>query len=94
MPRTQSASKRLRQNEKRRTRNRTNKSTLKKELKSFEKELRAKPDEAPKLLSKVSSALDQAARKNAIPKGRADRKKSRLALLAQRVQKETASAKS
>jgi len=94
MPRTKSASKRLRQNEKRRISNRANKNALRKELKSFEKELRAKPAEAPKLLAKVSSALDTAARKKAIPKGRADRKKSRLALLAKRLQKETAQAKS
>jgi len=94
MPRTSSAFKRHRQSEKNRTRNRANKNVLKKELKSFEKDLRANPADAPKLLAQVSGALDRAARKNAIPKGRADRKKSRLALLAQRLQKETASAKS
>jgi small subunit ribosomal protein S20 len=92
MAHTSSAFKRQRQDEKRRERNRANKSTLKKELKSFEKDLKANPAEAPKLLAKISSALDRAARKNAIPKGRADRKKSRLALLAQRLAKETSAA--
>jgi small subunit ribosomal protein S20 len=94
MPRTKSAFKRHRQNEKIRERNRANKSALKKDLKSFEKDLRANPAEATKLVAQVSSALDRAARKNAIPKGRADRKKSRLALLARRVQKEASAAKS
>jgi small subunit ribosomal protein S20 len=93
MAHTSSALKRQRQNEKRNERNRANKSTLKKELKAFEKDVRANPAEAPKLLAKISSALDHAVRKNAIPKGRADRKKSRLALFVQRIQKEAAAKK-
>jgi len=93
MAHTSSALKRQRQNEKRNQRNRANKSALKKELKAFERDLKAKPGEAPKLLAKISSALDRAARKNAIPKGRADRKKARLALLVHRLQQETPAAK-
>ncbi len=93
MAHTSSALKRQRQDAKRQERNRANKSALKKELKAFEKDVRANPAEAPKLLAKISSALDCAARKNAIPKGRADRKKGRLALLVQRIQKEAATAK-
>lgn len=80
-----SADKRERQNVVRAQRNKLNRSTLKKELKNFDKLLREKPAEAGKALSKVWSALDRAARKNAIPKARADRKKARLALAVQRV---------
>jgi small subunit ribosomal protein S20 len=87
MPQTPSAAKRQRQDEKLRERNRANRSALKKALKEFEKAIRANPADAAKLLAKVHSALDQAVRKHAIPKGRADRKKGRLALLAQRLQK-------
>lgn len=93
MAHTSSAFKRQRQDGKRREVNRANKSVLKKELKAFDQSIKANPAEAPKLLAKISSALDRAVRKNAIPKGRANRKKGRLALMAQRIQKETPAAK-
>jgi small subunit ribosomal protein S20 len=92
MPQTPSAAKRQRQDAKLRERNRANRSALKKELKEFDKAVRANPADSAKLLAKVSGALDRAVRKHAIPKGRADRKKARLALLAQRLQKAPASA--
>ena len=80
-----SARKRERQNVVRREHNKLNKSTLKKELKAFEKLLKENPAQAKAALSKVFSALDVAARKHAIPKNRADRKKARLALAVQKV---------
>ena len=92
MPQTPSAAKRQRQDEKLRVRNRANRSALKRELKEFEKAAQANPTESAKLLAKVHGALDRAARKHAIPKGRADRKKARLALLVQRLQKAPAPA--
>jgi small subunit ribosomal protein S20 len=92
MSQSSSAAKRQRQNEKRRLRNKQNRNTLKKELKDFEKQALANPAEAGKLLAQIQGALDRAARKNAIPKGRADRKKARLALLVQRLKKQPAAA--
>ncbi|MCW8132891.1 MAG: 30S ribosomal protein S20 [Planctomycetota bacterium] len=80
-----SADKRERQNVTRATRNKTNRSTLKKELKAFDKALKESPAKAQDALRKVVSALDTAARKHAIPKARADRKKARLALAAAKV---------
>ena len=80
-----SASKRERQNLVRREHNRANRSVLKKELKKFDKAVREKPAESDKAFAEIQSALDTAVRKNAIPKGRADRKKARLALLIQRL---------
>ena len=86
-----SADKRERQNAKRRLRNRTTKIVLKKELKLFEEAVKTAPAEAQKAYARVQSALDRAVRKNAIPRGRADRKKARLALYLQKL-KSTASA--
>lgn len=74
-----SADKRERQNAKRRIRNRYNIVGLKKSMKSFGSAVsEGKADK--KTLSDAFKALDLAARKNAIPKKRADRKKARLAL--------------
>jgi small subunit ribosomal protein S20 len=92
MPQTPSAAKRQRQNEKLRVKNRANRNALKKELKEFEKAVQASPADSAKPLAEVYSALDRAVRKHAIPKGRADRKKARLALLVQRLQKAPAPA--
>ena len=90
-----SATKRERQNETRRQRNITTRVSLKKELKKFEKTVRENPAKAAEALSEIQGHLDRAARKNAIPKGRADRKKARLALFILRVKagKEVAPAK-
>lgn len=74
-----SADKRERQNAKRRLKNRYNIIGLKKSMKSFGTAVsEGKADK--KTLSEAHKALDLAARKNAIPKKRANRKKSRLAL--------------
>jgi len=73
-----SADKRERQNLKRRHRNRGNMIALRKELKRFAAGINAGKADA-QALSKAYRALDRAARKNAIPKKRADRKKARLA---------------
>ena len=74
-----SADKRERQNLKRRHKNRGNQITLRKALKGIAADIKAGKD--PKtVLAAAYKVLDVAARKNAIPKGRASRKKSRLAL--------------
>ena len=74
-----SATKRERQNIKRYAANRANRSLLKKELKKFDAALGDKSVDAKKTFATIQSALDRAARKNAIPKGQASRKKARLA---------------
>ena len=74
-----SARKRERQNTKRQERNRANRGVLKKELKKFEKLVAEKPVQGKAEFQKIQSALDKAARKGAIPKGRASRKAARLA---------------
>jgi len=87
MAQSLSADKRERQNIVRSLHNRLNRNVLKKELKAFDKALKDSPAQAPQALSKVFSALDIAVRKRAIPKGRADRKKARLALALQKITK-------
>jgi len=82
-----SAQKRERQNATRSLYNRLNRNVLKKELKAFDKTLKDTPAQAPEALSKIYSALDIAVRKHAIPKGRADRKKARLAQALQKITK-------
>jgi small subunit ribosomal protein S20 len=74
-----SATKRERQNAKRYAANRANRSALKKDLKKFDQSLSEKSLDAKKAFATIQSALDRAARKNAIPKGQASRKKARLA---------------
>jgi small subunit ribosomal protein S20 len=74
-----SADKRERQNLKRRARNRYNAVALKKSMKTFSAAV-AEGKADKKSLDAAFKSLDLAARKNAIPKKRADRKKSRLAL--------------
>jgi ribosomal protein S20 len=66
---------------------------LRKELKKANAEIQgglAKPETT---LTTAFKALDRAARKNAIPKKRADRKKSRLALALNRAAKAAATPK-
>ncbi|MGD0091292.1 MAG: 30S ribosomal protein S20, partial [Planctomycetota bacterium] len=75
-----SADKRERQNLKRHHRNRGNMILLRKELKGVTAAIGKGGTDAPAALSKGFQALDRAARKNTIPKKRADRKKARLAL--------------
>jgi small subunit ribosomal protein S20 len=74
-----SADKRERQNVKRAKANRENRTVLRKEIKRINAEIVAGKADSKKTLSEGFKALDVAARKNAIPKKRASRKKSRLA---------------
>ena len=78
-----SADKRERQNVKRNRRNRTNMVALRRTMKRIGTEITTGKD--PKAtLSLAFKALDSAVRKNTIPKKRADRKKSRIALALQK----------
>ena len=81
-----SADKRERQNVKRHHRNRGNVIALRKAMKQADSAIKGGSADA-KTLSESFKALDRAARKNAIPKKRADRKKSRLALAVARAAK-------
>ena len=76
MPHSKSASKRLRQAEARKGRNRSAKS----KVKTLTRRLHdAEGDAAPGLLKDVQSTLDKAAAKGVIHKNAARRRKSRLA---------------
>ncbi len=80
MPHLKSAFKRLRQNVKRRLRNRSAKSALKTELKKFLATLQSGNVEAAREQFRISTKmLDQTAARGIINKGTAARKKSRLA---------------
>lgn len=79
MGKSLSAAKRIRQSEKRRLENKANRRVLTKELKAFDAATAAGKADAKTAFAQVQKALDRAARKNAIPKGRANRKKARLA---------------
>ena len=91
-----SAKKRIRQNEKRRGRNRARKELLKTELKAFNTLVTAGKigDDAEQQLRKVVARLDKTAAKNTIHKNTAARKRSRLTrkLNALRAKKATAGA--
>jgi small subunit ribosomal protein S20 len=76
MPNTKSAKKRLRQNEKRRLRNRSQKSYLKTIAKKVKDA--AGKNEAVELLKQAYKAYDKAASKGIIHKNNAARHKSRL----------------
>jgi small subunit ribosomal protein S20 len=82
MPNTSSAKKALRGSLKKQKFNLLNKSKIKNALRDFRKAITTSPSEYQVTLSKAFSALDKAVKKNFIPKGRADRKKARLAALA------------
>lgn len=82
-----SADKRERQNIKRAARNRANRTVLRREIKRIGTVIAAGGADVKKTLSEGFSVFDTAARKNAIPKKRADRKKSRLALALNRAAK-------
>lgn len=79
MPRRRTSLKSNRVNKRKHTRNLKVKVQLKKAVKKFQ-ELIAKKSlaEAKTFISKVFSQLDKAAKKNIIPAGAANRKKSRL----------------
>ena len=76
MPNIKSASKRLRQNQKRRDRNRTVRSEIRTRTKSLLQTESA--GEAEEAYRKVASMLDTAARKGIVSKQAAARRKSRL----------------
>jgi small subunit ribosomal protein S20 len=79
MPRRKSSLKKGRADKKRRLRNIKVKQELRKTLKKFQALVSAKStDEAKKLLAKVYSVLDKAAKKKIIHPNLANRKKSRL----------------
>ena len=79
MPRRRTSLKRNRQNQKKHLRNLKVKIQLKKTLKSLQELLNTKNlEEAKKVISKVFSQLDKAAKKNIIHPKTASRKKSRL----------------
>lgn len=80
MANTKSAQKRMRSSERRRLRNRSVKSRLRKLEKEFLAAVAAaKKDDAEKSYRELGSALDKAAKGGVIPKPTASRKKSRLA---------------
>lgn len=81
MPNTKSAERRMRQSTKRHSHNQTISSRLKTLEKRYETLVQTgKRDDATKALAEVSSALDKAAKTGVIHWGKADRKKSRLAI--------------
>ena len=78
MPNTESVKKSLRQSQRHRARNLSQKKTLKEVIRNFKKAVESKPAEATKMLSDVYKKLDKAAKKNIIKKNTANRLKSRL----------------
>lgn len=83
MPNHKSAIKRVKQNEKRRTRNKTNRTRAKNANKSVREAVAKKQDVAAveATLADAVKALGQTSTKGAIPKKRASRKISRLTKL-------------
>ncbi len=80
------AKKRIRQNEKRRLRNKARKSEIKTLTKRLAEFARAKEvEEAKKLLPKLISKLDKAAKHNIYHKNKVARQKSKAALLVGRL---------
>lgn len=80
MPNTKSAERRARVSARRQARNKSVKTRLRTLEKNYRKLATAgKKDEAGTALRQAVSAIDKAAKRGVIPKGRADRKKSRLA---------------
>ena len=83
MPHTKSAKKRLRQNEKRRLRNRSTKSAIKTQIKKVLAAAKGgSPEELRTQLNLAAKKLDKAAAKRIIHPNLAARKKSQLARLA------------
>ena len=80
MPTRKSAKKSIRQDTARRSRNRSDKSALRTQIKKFALAVKNRDfDEAEKHLSSATKKLDKIAAKNIIHKKTASRKKSRLA---------------
>ena len=80
MPNTKSAARRMRSNNRKRLQNRAIKSRLKSLERAYSLALKGgKKDEAGTAFRELTSAFDKAAKSGVIHKGKADRKKSRLA---------------
>lgn len=81
MPNTKSAERRTRNSERKRLRNRSVKSRLRKFEKSYlEAVASGKKEEATKNLQALTSALDKACKTGVLPKSTVSRKKSRMAV--------------
>jgi small subunit ribosomal protein S20 len=81
MPNTKSAERRMRNSARKQLRNRSVKSRLKSLEKRYNAALKSgKKDEASTALRDTASAFDKAVKGGVIPRGTANRKKSRLAL--------------
>lgn len=81
MPNTKSAERRARVSARRHARNKSVKTRLRTLEKSYRQLVVAgKKDEAGQALRTAVSAIDKAAKRGVIPKGRANRKKSRLSV--------------
>jgi small subunit ribosomal protein S20 len=79
MPNTKSAERRMRNSARKQSRNRSVKSRLKSMEKRYNAALKSgKKDDAVTALREAISAFDKAVKGGAIPRGTADRKKSRL----------------
>jgi small subunit ribosomal protein S20 len=79
MPNTKSAARRMRSSERRRLRNCAVKARLRRlEKKYLAAVLKGDRENATLAFREVSSALDKAAKTGVLPRGKADRKKSRL----------------
>jgi ribosomal protein S20 len=89
MPNTSSAKKALRGSIKKQEVNSTRRNKLKNALKSFRQTLSTSPKDIQATFSNAFSALDKAVKSNLIPKGRANRKKARLAAQVSKAQGET-----
>lgn len=81
MPNIKSASKRLRSDAKRTERNQAVLSELKTLTRNYRKLVQAEPEKAVEYQKTLFHKIDKAASNGAIPKKRADRKKSRAAVL-------------
>ena len=80
MPNTKSAERRMRNSARKRLQNRSIKSRLKTLERAYADALKGgKKEEASTAYRNLSSAFDKAAKKGTIHKGKADRRKSRLA---------------
>jgi len=81
MPNTKSAARRMRNNSRKRLQNRAVKSRLKTLERNYAVALKGgKKDEANTAFRELSSAFDKAAKSGVIHRGKANRKKSRLAV--------------
>ncbi len=81
MPNTKSAERRMRNSARKQVNNRSTKTRLHSlEKKYLQHVTDGKKEDASKAFQAVISALDKAAKTGTVPKARADRKKSRLAL--------------